>query len=129
MKNTANTPLELSPEQMLSTVQLRQYLSGAPQLPVDKILAIIPHFTDFQKQVWQTLLAIPCGHVTSYQTIAETLGKPDASRAVGRAIGSNPLAIEIPCHRVIRKDGQLGGYRWGLEKKLALLKKELSIAC
>jgi O-6-methylguanine DNA methyltransferase len=118
--------LKINAERILTTAQLLAYCNSAPPLPVAELLAVNPQITAFQKQVWQVLLAIPSGYVTHYQAIAEALGKPKASRAVGNAIGSNPLAIKIPCHRVIRKDGQLGGYRWGLDKKIALLKKELN---
>jgi AraC family transcriptional regulator of adaptative response/methylated-DNA-[protein]-cysteine methyltransferase len=120
-----NTILHISAQQILSAAQLLEHCRRAPPLPLAELLAINPNITAFQQQVWQLLLAIPSGYVTDYQAIAEALGKPKASRAVGNAIGSNPLAIKIPCHRVIRKDGQLGGYRWGVDKKIALLKKEL----
>ncbi len=77
--------------------------------------------TDFQREVWRALLAIPPGTVTTYQTIAETVGRPKAVRAVANAIAANPIAWLIPCHRVIRSDGGIGGYRWGLERKCAML--------
>jgi AraC family transcriptional regulator of adaptative response/methylated-DNA-[protein]-cysteine methyltransferase len=77
--------------------------------------------TNFQVQVWKALLNLPYGSVTSYQRIAEAIGKPKAVRAVASAIGANPLAYLIPCHRVLRGTGELGGYRWGLARKSALL--------
>jgi AraC family transcriptional regulator, regulatory protein of adaptative response / methylated-DNA-[protein]-cysteine methyltransferase len=82
--------------------------------------------TDFQYQVWQTLLSIPAGKQTSYGEIARKLGQPGGSRAVGKAVGSNPVAMLIPCHRVLRADGALGGYRWGIERKKAILRKEIA---
>lgn len=73
--------------------------------------------TNFQVAVWRALLRIPSGSLASYSHIAKTLGYPKASRAVGNAIGANPVALVIPCHRVIRQSGALGGYRWGVAKK------------
>jgi len=77
--------------------------------------------TNFQLRVWNALLAIPPGRMTSYGAIAEAMGRPTASRAVGRAVGSNPVSLFVPCHRVLRKHGALGGYRWGLGRKRAIL--------
>ncbi|MGB0415338.1 MAG: methylated-DNA--[protein]-cysteine S-methyltransferase [Coraliomargarita sp.] len=77
--------------------------------------------TRFQVQVWQALLRIPQGKVSNYAAVAHSIGKPGASRAVGSAIGANPIAWLIPCHRVLRGDGQLGGYRWGVARKQACL--------
>jgi AraC family transcriptional regulator, regulatory protein of adaptative response / methylated-DNA-[protein]-cysteine methyltransferase len=80
--------------------------------------------TAFQARVWRALQKIPLGETATYSEIAAALGRPRAVRAVGRACGANPLALLVPCHRVIRKDGDLGGYRWGLERKRALLERE-----
>jgi AraC family transcriptional regulator of adaptative response/methylated-DNA-[protein]-cysteine methyltransferase len=77
--------------------------------------------TNFQLKVWQALLHIPTGQLTTYGLIATALGQPNASRAVGSAVGDNPIAYLIPCHRVIRKAGELGGYRYGLARKQAIL--------
>lgn len=77
--------------------------------------------TDFQLKVWETLLKIPIGHLSTYGTIAERIEKPNASRAVGTAIGSNPVAFLIPCHRVIQSTGHLGGYMWGTTRKTAII--------
>lgn len=84
--------------------------------------------TDFQLQVWQGLLAIPYGKTVAYSTLAEQVGHPQAVRAVGSACGSNPLAIIIPCHRIIGKNGTMNGYYWGVDVKRALLglEKEFS---
>lgn len=91
-----------------------------------KTLPLLLRGTNFQLQVWQALLKIPVGMVTSYGFLAKHLGQPSASRAVGSAVGKNPLGYLIPCHRVLRSDGNLGGYRWGTERKLAILGRELA---
>ena len=82
--------------------------------------------TSFQRQVWELLLSIPWGQTRSYGQIAEALGRPKAARAVGRAVGSNPVSIVVPCHRVIGSDGALTGYGGGLDRKAALLELEAS---
>ena len=80
--------------------------------------------TDFQIKVWEALLKIPMGELSTYASIATSINNPNASRAVGSAIGDNPVAFIIPCHRVIQTGGGLGGYRWGLERKERLLASE-----
>ncbi len=80
--------------------------------------------TAFQWRVWQVLRAIPLGETRSYSAIARAVGSPKAARAVGHACANNPVALVIPCHRAVREDGTLGGYRWGLARKAALLKQE-----
>jgi AraC family transcriptional regulator of adaptative response/methylated-DNA-[protein]-cysteine methyltransferase len=77
--------------------------------------------TPFQLKVWDTLLKIPSGQLNSYGSIAGKIARPNASRAVGTAIGSNPVAFLIPCHRVIQSGGSLGGYMWGLTRKRAMI--------
>jgi len=77
--------------------------------------------TDFQLKVWESLLKIPMGKLSSYGNIANTIGKPNASRAVGTAIANNPVAYLIPCHRVIQSTGNFGGYRWGTTRKTAII--------
>ncbi|SEN43611.1 AraC family transcriptional regulator, regulatory protein of adaptative response / methylated-DNA-[protein]-cysteine methyltransferase [Flavobacterium sp. CF108] len=77
--------------------------------------------TDFQLKVWETLLKIPMGQLSTYGTIAHQIQKPNASRAVGTAIGSNPVAFLIPCHRVIQSSGIFGGYMWGNTRKTAII--------
>jgi len=84
--------------------------------------------TNFQLKVWEALLQIPSGAVTTYEGLAERIGQPTASRAVGTAVGHNPIAVLIPCHRVIRKVGEFGNYRYGAERKKALLAREYSYA-
>jgi AraC family transcriptional regulator of adaptative response/methylated-DNA-[protein]-cysteine methyltransferase len=100
---------------------LVKHLEGDPKqldLPLD-IRA-----TAFQRLVWEHLRAIPRGQTESYAQVARAIGRPTATRAVARACASNPVAVAIPCHRVIRGDGSLGGYRWGLERKQRLLAGE-----
>jgi AraC family transcriptional regulator of adaptative response/methylated-DNA-[protein]-cysteine methyltransferase len=80
--------------------------------------------TAFQRRVWQELQKIPFGKTRSYAEVARRIGQPKATRAVARACATNPAALIIPCHRVVREDGDLGGYRWGLERKRALLDQE-----
>jgi AraC family transcriptional regulator of adaptative response/methylated-DNA-[protein]-cysteine methyltransferase len=80
--------------------------------------------TAFQQRVWQALRAIPSGTTASYTRVATTIGAPAAVRAVARACASNTLAVAIPCHRVVRSDGALSGYRWGVDRKRALLDRE-----
>jgi len=80
--------------------------------------------TAFQQRVWKALQQIPVGSTASYADIAKSIGMPKAVRAVAQACGANSLAVAIPCHRVIRNDGALSGYRWGVEHKRALLDRE-----
>lgn len=101
--------------------QIVAYLEGK-QLKLSLPLDI--RATAFQRQVWQLLQQIPYGSTLSYSEVAEAIGRPTAVRAVARACASNPVALVIPCHRVIREDKSLGGYRWGLERKKNLLKAE-----
>ncbi len=77
--------------------------------------------SDFQLKVWETLLKIPMGQLSTYGALAQSIGKPNAARAVGTAIGSNPVAFLIPCHRVIQASGNMGGYMWGTTRKTALI--------
>jgi AraC family transcriptional regulator of adaptative response/methylated-DNA-[protein]-cysteine methyltransferase len=94
----------------------------APALGLDLPLDV--RGTAFQQRVWQALRAIPSGTTASYKDIAERIGAPQAVRAVAQACASNALAVAIPCHRVVRQDGALSGYRWGIERKRALLERE-----
>lgn len=80
--------------------------------------------TAFQWRVWEALRAIPYGQTRSYGDIAQAIGRPAAVRAVARACATNPVAPAIPCHRVVRRDGSLGGYRWRLDRKEQLLRRE-----
>jgi AraC family transcriptional regulator, regulatory protein of adaptative response / methylated-DNA-[protein]-cysteine methyltransferase len=94
----------------------------APALGLDLPLDV--HGTAFQQRVWQALREIPAGATRSYTQIAQRIGAPKAVRAVAQACAANALAVAIPCHRVVRTDGALSGYRWGIERKRALLAKE-----
>jgi AraC family transcriptional regulator of adaptative response/methylated-DNA-[protein]-cysteine methyltransferase len=102
-------------------VNLTRLIQGRetnPSLPLD-IRA-----TAFQRRVWEALQRIPRGETRSYSAVAKKIGMPKATRAVARACATNPVAVAIPCHRVIREDGDLGGYRWGIERKERLLELE-----
>lgn len=101
--------------------QLREYFSGERtefDLPTE------PKGTEFQRKVWNELEKIPYGKTVSYQDLAGRIGNPKASRAVGGAGGKNPIMIIIPCHRVINKNGEIGGYAWGIQLKQYLLELE-----
>lgn len=104
-----------------AVIQLRAYFAGelkAFDLP------LLPEGTPFQKRVWKELQRIPFGRTISYQELARRVGNPNASRAVGSANGRNPIAVIIPCHRVIAADGTLGGFGGGLDRKEWLLRHE-----
>jgi O-6-methylguanine DNA methyltransferase len=92
--------------------------SAAAQVPLDL------HGTDFERAVWRRLQAIPAGHTTTYGAIATALDKRDASRAVGAAVGANPVSLLVPCHRVVGSSGSLTGYGGGLSRKEWLLRHE-----
>jgi AraC family transcriptional regulator, regulatory protein of adaptative response / methylated-DNA-[protein]-cysteine methyltransferase len=104
--------------------QLRQVVAmvEAPRLGLDLPLDI--RGTAFQRQVWEALRAIPAGSTVTYAEVARSIGRPSSVRAVANACGSNELAVVIPCHRVVRGDGGLGGYRWGIARKRALIDEE-----
>ena len=102
--------------------QLDEYFRGARStfdLPLD-----LQGGTAFQQSVWRALLAIPSGGTTSYGILSQRIGKPAAVRAVGAAVGRNPVSVVVPCHRVLGADGSLTGYAGGLERKTALLRLE-----
>lgn len=82
--------------------------------------------TAFQRRVWERLKAIACGHTATYTELAHRVSPPAHPRAVAAACAANPIALAIPCHRVVRSNGTLAGYRWGIERKRALIKKEAS---
>jgi AraC family transcriptional regulator of adaptative response/methylated-DNA-[protein]-cysteine methyltransferase len=91
---------------------------------IDLDLPLDARGTDFQQKVWRALRQIPAGSTTSYTEIAKRIGLPKAVRAVAQACAANPVALVIPCHRVVRSDGGLSGFRWGVERKRALLERE-----
>jgi AraC family transcriptional regulator of adaptative response/methylated-DNA-[protein]-cysteine methyltransferase len=105
--------------------QVKQLLSGstaAANIPLDI------QGTAFQQLVWETLRRIPAGETRSYAEVAASIGRPKAVRAVANACASNPVAVVVPCHRVVQKNGSLAGYRWGVKRKNMLLEKERSAA-
>lgn len=95
--------------------------SGLGERAAEGPLPLLLRGTNFQLKVWEALLAIPAGSVTTYEAIARRIGSPGSARAVGTAVGRNPIAYLIPCHRVIRGTGELGGYRWGPGRKRLIL--------
>jgi AraC family transcriptional regulator of adaptative response/methylated-DNA-[protein]-cysteine methyltransferase len=104
--------------------QIFEVPRGGQGLPIPVLLG----GTNFQLKVWRALLRIPAGAVVSYSALAVRLGTPSGARAVGNAVGRNPLAYLIPCHRVLRESGDLGGYRWGTARKQAMLAREFAAA-
>jgi AraC family transcriptional regulator of adaptative response/methylated-DNA-[protein]-cysteine methyltransferase len=109
------------------SIRLRVYYSGgAPAHGLDFPLDV--RGTPFQQRVWQALREIPSGATASYAEIATRIGQPKAVRAVAHACASNAIAVAIPCHRAVRKDGALSGYRWGVARKRALLNRETAAA-
>lgn len=110
------------PVLQLAMTQLGEYFSGRRNtfdLPLD-----LDRGTPFQQSVWLALLAIPCGQRISYGTLSQRIGRPAAVRAVGAAVGRNPVSIVVPCHRVLGADGSLTGYAGGIHRKTALLQLE-----
>ncbi|MNE69655.1 Bifunctional transcriptional activator/DNA repair enzyme Ada [compost metagenome] len=95
----------------------------APAIGLDLPLDV--RGTAFQERVWQALRSIPVGTTASYSDIARMIGAPKSFRAVAQACGANRIAVAIPCHRVVRSDGDLSGYRWGVERKRRLLEREV----
>jgi len=118
---TATATLDPDANQLASQA-LTAYFAGQEtdfSLPLD-----LSHGTAFQQQVWQGLRQISYGETRSYTTLAQQLKRPTATRAIASAVGRNPILIFVPCHRILRKDGQLGGYRGGLPMKQQLLRLE-----
>ena len=111
-----HNPQALSP----LTAAIFSTIGTTPSAP-EKPLHVLMRGSAFQLKVWEALLKIPEGRLVSYDQIANAIGQPTASRAVGTAIGNNPIGYLIPCHRVIKKTGIFGGYRWGPERKQAML--------
>lgn len=125
--NAIQDVLEIFPKAQLEALITEQHLAAlsyfTPQKGNTELPSLTLHLkgTDFQLKVWQALLQIPSGNLQSYKALAAQLESPNASRALGTAIGKNPVALLIPCHRVLQSSGQLGGYRWGLELKSVLI--------
>jgi AraC family transcriptional regulator of adaptative response/methylated-DNA-[protein]-cysteine methyltransferase len=95
-----------------------------PRRTIDIRIPLDVHGTAFEQRVWTALREIPAGARRSYRQIAQAIGQPSASRAVARACATNRLAVVVPCHRVVRGDGELAGYKWGVERKKYLLERE-----
>jgi AraC family transcriptional regulator of adaptative response/methylated-DNA-[protein]-cysteine methyltransferase len=93
----------------------------------DQPVRVVLIGTDFEVQVWETLLKIPCGKATTYSDVARSIGRPSASRAVGAAVGKNPISFVVPCHRVVGTSGALTGYHWGVPRKRAILGWEAGV--
>jgi len=108
-------------EDPTGTAALAQRVFDTKLWCADQPLRVILIGTDFEVRVWETLLKIPMGRATTYSNIAATINKPNASRAVGAAVGRNPVSFVVPCHRVIGKTGALTGYHWGITRKQAML--------
>lgn len=115
----AGPPYSVALEQWWTAIEA--YLAGK-SMPRDLPLDV--QATAFQASVWQFLQSIPAGETRTYAQVAEGIGYPSAIRAVARACAANPVALVVPCHRVIRADGKLGGYRWGMQRKQQLLEAE-----
>jgi AraC family transcriptional regulator of adaptative response/methylated-DNA-[protein]-cysteine methyltransferase len=103
---------------------LKQVIDFADGRSATLDLPLDPAGTEFQQRVWRALREIPAGKTASYAQIARRIDAPKSFRAVAQACGANPLALAIPCHRVLRNDGALSGYRWGVARKRALLERE-----
>ncbi len=105
-------------DDLATLIRFVDHPDRSPDLPLDL------RGTPFQRRVWETLRAIPAGTMLSYAEVARRIGEPKSVRAVAAACAANPVALAVPCHRVVRSDGGLAGYRWGVERKRALLRKE-----
>ncbi|MFZ1920469.1 MAG: bifunctional helix-turn-helix domain-containing protein/methylated-DNA--[protein]-cysteine S-methyltransferase [Xanthobacteraceae bacterium] len=108
-------------EDIAATAPLAQRIFDASQWRAEQPLRVVLIGTDFEVRVWEALLEIPMGGLTTYSNIAGKIAAPKAARAVGAAVGKNPICFVVPCHRVIGKSGELTGYHWGLTRKRAML--------
>jgi AraC family transcriptional regulator of adaptative response/methylated-DNA-[protein]-cysteine methyltransferase len=108
-------------ENSAQTAQLAARVFNPDLWRPDRPLRIVMIGTDFEVRVWETLLGIPMGKCSTYSDIASKIGKPKASRAVGAAVGKNPMSFVVPCHRVLGRSGDITGYHWGLTRKRAML--------
>ncbi|AXF22774.1 cysteine methyltransferase [Burkholderia pyrrocinia] len=121
---TAFPTIELNSAQHAMVRELTQVIAFIENDAADGVVPLDIGGTLFQQRVWQALCEIPAGETRSYSDVAKQLGVPDAVRAVAGACAANVLAIAIPCHRVVRQDGSISGYRWGVERKRDLLAEE-----
>jgi len=106
---------------------LVRQIFDASRWSADQPVRVVLIGTDFEIKVWETLLSIPCGKATTYGTIASHLGRPNSARAVGAAVGANPISFVVPCHRVVGSTGALTGYHWGVPRKRAILGWEAGV--
>ena len=111
-----------------ATASLARRIFDPKEWRADRPLRIVMIGTDFEVRVWETLLKIPVGKATAYSDVARHIGKPKAARAVGAAVGRNPISFVVPCHRVMGRSGSLTGYHWGLTRKRAILGWEAGLA-
>lgn len=110
-----------------STAALAERIFNRDCWHADQPLRVVLIGSDFEVRVWETLLRIPLGAATTYSDVAQSIGKPKAARAVGAAVGRNPISFVVPCHRVLGRSGALTGYHWGLTRKRAILGWEAAV--
>ena len=110
------------------TAALAQRIFDTRLWRADQPLRVVLIGTDFEVRVWEKLLTIPMGRLDTYSAIAAKVGEPKAARAVGAAVGKNPICFVVPCHRVVGKSGDITGYHWGLTRKRAMLGWEAGMA-
>lgn len=120
--------LQANPERLRSDMQQLLAFIERPQQPLALSMPLNAIGTAFQQQVWEELQQVNNGQTISYGELASRIGKPKATRAVASACAANPLAIVVPCHRVLRSDGDISGYRWGVARKRELLRREAAFA-
>ena len=108
-------------EDRAATAPLARRVFDPAEWRADRPLRVVMIGSDFELTVWETLLKLPLGKATTYSDIAAHIGRPSAARAVGTAVGRNPISFVVPCHRVLGKSGGLCGYHWGLTRKRAIL--------
>ncbi|MGE8046830.1 methylated-DNA--[protein]-cysteine S-methyltransferase [Pseudomonas monteilii] len=121
--------IKLQPGRASMNNELKQVIDFIDKGVTDGVIDLDIGGTAFQQNVWQVLCGIRAGKTRSYSDVARDLGRPEAVRAVAGACAANVLAIAIPCHRLVRRDGSTSGYRWGVERKRALLKEEATEMC
>ena len=124
---TARWPEATYVENQQATASYAKRIFESERWKPDQPLKIVFIGTDFEIRVWETILRIPFGKASTYSDIACHIGKPKAARAVGSAVGKNPISFVVPCHRVLEKSGGLGGYHWGLTRKRAILGWEAGV--
>tara|TARA_R110000868_G_scaffold284605_4_gene545068 strand:- start:512 stop:1042 length:531 start_codon:yes stop_codon:yes gene_type:complete len=120
--------LQANPERLRPDMQQLLAFIERPRQPLELSMPLNSVGTAFQQQVWEELQQVNNGQTISYGELASRIGKPKATRAVASACAANPLAIVVPCHRVLRSDGDISGYRWGVARKRELLRREAAFA-